>query len=229
LKTQYSFVALYDYDASNAGELTFRVGDVLQVISEVKEGWYSASLNGQTGYAPSNYLQIQENKEEQAAAKKARREKMMAERKTLRENVEQKRKERKQLEEEVKVLEESNRERKALIKKLANPTDDPHYVLNDLITLFIELQMADQQQSRYAELSTSLMMGLSSLKSQLDAGVKAGNPLEESKNKFDEEIEHTIKTFSHAREKLVQVTRAQKEFTPLLCKMRAQLAEGLPE
>ena len=89
--------------------------------------------------------------------------------------------------------------------------------------------MADQQQSRYAELSTSLMMGLSSLKSQLDAGVKAGNPLEESKNKFDEEIEHTIKTFSHAREKLVQVTRAQKEFTPLLCKMRAQLAEGLPE
>merc|ERR1711943_37970 len=127
--------------------------------------------------------------------------KMMAERKTLRENVEQKRKERKQLEEEVKVLEESNREREALIKKLANPTDDPHYVLNDLITLFIELQMADQQQSRYAELSTSLMMGLSSLKSQLDAGVKAGNPLEESKNKFDEEIEHTIKTFSHAREK----------------------------
>ena len=34
---------------------------------------------------------------------------MMAERKTLRENVEQKRKERKQLEEEVKVLEEVNK------------------------------------------------------------------------------------------------------------------------
>ena len=70
---------------------------------------FTKKKKGQTGYAPSNYLQIQENKEEQAAAKKARREKMMAERKTLRENVEQKRKERKQLEEEVKVLEEVNK------------------------------------------------------------------------------------------------------------------------
>lgn len=46
LQGGYPFIALYDYDAGNAGELSFRVGDVLQVIQEVKEGWYSASFNG---------------------------------------------------------------------------------------------------------------------------------------------------------------------------------------
>ena len=121
-------MALYDYTAGNAGELTFKVGDVLYVLSEVKEGWYSATFNGmklslivlfyqkycppnkqqigQTGYAPSNYLQAQENQADQSAAKRARREKMMAERKVLRERVEAKRAQRKQLEEEVRILEE---------------------------------------------------------------------------------------------------------------------------
>lgn len=64
------------------------------------------ALIGQTGYAPSNYLEPHENQAEQAAIKKARREKMMAERKVLRETVEAKRTQRKQLEEEVKMLEE---------------------------------------------------------------------------------------------------------------------------
>merc|ERR1711862_31919 len=225
----YPFVALYDYNAGNAGELTFRVGDILYVLSEVKEGWYSATFNGQTGYAPSNYLQAQGGgqSEDQSAAKKARREKMMAERKDLRERVERKRTQRKQLEEEVKYLEESNRERKALIKKLANPTDNPEYVLNDLRALIMELQLADKQHSRYAELSTSLMMGLSSLQAQLNSDVKPGNPLEDSKTKFGEQADLTMKTFTTAREKSVKLIRARKEFMPLLLELQNSLAAGL--
>ena len=61
---------------------------------------------GYTGYAPSNYLQAEENPEEIAAAKRARREKMIAERNELRANVKQKRDLRKQLEDEVNTLEE---------------------------------------------------------------------------------------------------------------------------
>ena len=41
-------MALYDYQGSNEGELTFKVGDILYVLSEVKEGWYSAVFNGQS-------------------------------------------------------------------------------------------------------------------------------------------------------------------------------------
>lgn len=87
--------------------------------------------------------------------------------------------------------------------------------------------MADKQQSRYAELSSSLMMGLSSLKAQLDSDIKPGNPLEDSKTKFVEQIDLTVKTFTNAKEKLVQVIRAQKEFAPLLHEMSTKLSQGL--
>jgi DNA repair exonuclease SbcCD ATPase subunit len=179
---------------------------------------------GKTGYAPSNYLQAQENQEELQAAKKARRDKMFGERNELRERVEQKRQRRKQLEEEVSSLEESNREKRVLLKKLANPTDNLDYVITNLITLTIELSMADKQQARYAELSSSLMMGLSSLKAQLNNDIKAGNPLEEEKRKFDDAVDVTIKAYTNSREKLAQLTRARKEFTPLLTQMRTTLS-----
>lgn len=110
---------------------------------------------------------------------------------------------------------------------MANPTDNPSYVLNDIITLIVELQLADKQQSRYAELSSSLVMGLKSLKEQLDRDVKQGNPLEESTFKFIEQLELTCKTFTNAKEKAVQLIRAQKEFQPDLQKVSANLANGL--
>merc|ERR1712137_398070 len=218
-------VALYDYQGSNEGELTFKVGDILYVLSEVKEGWYSAVFNGYTGYAPSNYLQAEENPEEIAAAKRARREKMIAERNELRANVKQKRDLRKQLEDEVNTLEESNRERKALLKKLANPTDNVDFVTNDLATLSMLLALADRDQAHFAELSTSLMMGLSSLTPQLDIFIQPGNPLEEPKKKLSEEISSTIKTYSLSGEKLADLIRARKEFSPLLEEIRSQLTQ----
>merc|ERR1712137_1256690 len=223
----YVFTALYDFTGSNPEELSFRVGDEILVLSQAKEGWYSASLNGQTGYVPSNYVQIKENTNDLAAAKKARRQKMMAERNDLRAIVEEKRAKRKQLEEEVKQMEDSLRERKALIKKLANPTENPEFVLNDLTTLALELYLEEKQQARYAELSTSLMLGLSSLQGQLNMEVKAGNALQEQKKIFDEQIAQTKQAYTQAGEALNQLIRARKDFTAYAQDLRKDLSASL--
>lgn len=156
---------------------------------------------------------MKEDESQQQAAKKARRDKVMAERNNLRQQVEEKRVTRKQLEEQVRLLEEGNRERKALIKKLANPTENVNFVLNDLITLTLQFQLVDKQQARYAELSTSLMLGLSSLQNQLASDAKAGN-LEDQLKKFNEQIDATKKTYLDAGDKLNKLIKARKELTP---------------
>ena len=95
------------------------------------------------------------------------------------------------------------------------------------MALLIELQKADKQHARYAELSTSLMMGLSSVQAQLNRDVKPDNPLNESKTKFVEQADLTVKTFTNAREKSVQLIRKRKEFMPLLQEMRESLSRNI--
>jgi len=223
----YTFVALYDYTASNPEELSFRVGDEITVLSQAKEGWFNAVFNGRSGYVPSNYMQIKENEEEALAAKKARRQKMMMERNELRERVDEKRTRRKQLEEEVRALEKANRERKALLKKLANPADDPEFFVRDLNALAIQMFLVDRQQARYAELSTSLMLGLSSLQGQLNNEALKADSLKESKKQFDEQINLTKQAFTNAGENLNQLIRTRKEFVPVLETVRTKIANTL--
>lgn len=50
------FVALYDYSATNADELSFKTGEHLNIISKEGSGWWKAELRGQVGFVPSNYL-----------------------------------------------------------------------------------------------------------------------------------------------------------------------------
>ncbi|KAI8925857.1 P-loop containing nucleoside triphosphate hydrolase protein [Entophlyctis helioformis] len=49
--------ALYNYDATEADELSFKVGDVITITGKDDPGWWTGTLNGQTGLFPSNYVE----------------------------------------------------------------------------------------------------------------------------------------------------------------------------
>lgn len=50
--------ALYDYDADDRTSLSFRQGDVIQVITQLESGWWDGIINNTRGWFPSNYCQL---------------------------------------------------------------------------------------------------------------------------------------------------------------------------
>ncbi|KAH9270279.1 hypothetical protein BASA83_007618 [Batrachochytrium salamandrivorans] len=46
--------ALFNYDATEADELSFKVGDMVIITSKSDPGWWTGTLNGRTGLFPSN-------------------------------------------------------------------------------------------------------------------------------------------------------------------------------
>lgn len=52
-------VALYDYTAQAAGDLSFKAGDRIEIVerSGSSEDWWTGRLNGQQGVFPGNYVQ----------------------------------------------------------------------------------------------------------------------------------------------------------------------------
>lgn len=52
------FIALYDYDARTAEDLSFQKGESIQVINNQDGDWWQARslATGQQGYIPSNYV-----------------------------------------------------------------------------------------------------------------------------------------------------------------------------
>ncbi|GAA99296.1 uncharacterized protein L969DRAFT_86526 [Mixia osmundae IAM 14324] len=59
--------ALYDYDAAEDNELTFREGDHITGIEDLGEGWFTGHLGGVSGMFPSNYVELTEAATEPAA------------------------------------------------------------------------------------------------------------------------------------------------------------------
>ncbi|KAL1248551.1 hypothetical protein QQF64_021869, partial [Cirrhinus molitorella] len=47
--------AAFSYTPQNEDELELKIGDVIEVLGEVEEGWWEGLLNGKTGMFPSNF------------------------------------------------------------------------------------------------------------------------------------------------------------------------------
>jgi len=50
--------ALFDYDADDRTSLSFRQGDIIQVITQLESGWWDGVIHGVRGWFPSNYCAV---------------------------------------------------------------------------------------------------------------------------------------------------------------------------
>jgi son of sevenless-like protein len=50
--------ALYDYDADDQTSLSFRKGDIIQVLTQLESGWWDGVINDVRGWFPSNYCAV---------------------------------------------------------------------------------------------------------------------------------------------------------------------------
>ncbi|CAG8462906.1 1750_t:CDS:10 [Ambispora leptoticha] len=52
-----TFKAIYDFNSTDSGELSFVKDDILQIVEKDDNGWWLAKKDGKQGWVPSNYLE----------------------------------------------------------------------------------------------------------------------------------------------------------------------------
>jgi son of sevenless-like protein len=55
--------ALYDYQSTDTSSLSFRAGDLIEVLSQLESGWWDGLLDNERGWFPSNYVEVLSNQE----------------------------------------------------------------------------------------------------------------------------------------------------------------------
>ncbi|KAL8278284.1 hypothetical protein RQP46_009316 [Phenoliferia psychrophenolica] len=55
VRTEYKAKALWDYAQTRDDDLGFSKGDIITILDETNEGWWTGSINGRTGIFPSNH------------------------------------------------------------------------------------------------------------------------------------------------------------------------------
>ncbi|KZV68790.1 ras GEF [Peniophora sp. CONT] len=63
--------ALYDYSSTDESALSFRRGAVIEVLTRLESGWWDGLLGDERGWFPSNYVQIIDDDEADAALAEA--------------------------------------------------------------------------------------------------------------------------------------------------------------
>ena len=51
-------IALFNYDAEEDHELTFKSGDIVEFLGKISEDWWVGRLGNKTGLFPSNYVKL---------------------------------------------------------------------------------------------------------------------------------------------------------------------------
>jgi son of sevenless-like protein len=59
--------ALYDYQSTDDSSLSFRKGDVIEVLTRLESGWWDGLLADERGWFPSNYVTIISDEEADVA------------------------------------------------------------------------------------------------------------------------------------------------------------------
>ena len=52
---------MFDHHAKEDDELSLRRGEIVEVLDQSHEGWWTVSLNGKEGFFPSNYVKLVKN------------------------------------------------------------------------------------------------------------------------------------------------------------------------
>ncbi|VDB85574.1 unnamed protein product, partial [Peniophora sp. CBMAI 1063] len=63
--------ALYDYSSTDESALSFRRGAVIEVLTRLESGWWDGLLGDERGWFPSNYVQVIDDDEADAALAEA--------------------------------------------------------------------------------------------------------------------------------------------------------------
>jgi len=59
--------ALYEYDAQDPSALSFRRGDIIEILTQQPSGWWDGLLGDERGWFPSNYVVLISDEEAETA------------------------------------------------------------------------------------------------------------------------------------------------------------------